>query len=92
MAVDKAYWRSPEGPGTSYKYRENHPVTHVSQCDAAEYCKRVGKRLPGEWEWEAAAHAGHFDPTNRTLYVWGEDGMMEAAKEYVNLWGMGDFP
>ncbi|EJK48269.1 hypothetical protein THAOC_32956, partial [Thalassiosira oceanica] len=92
VAVDKAYWRAPEGPGTSYKYRESHPVVHVSHRDAAEYCKWVGKRLPGEREWEAAARAGHYGPKNRTLYVWGDDQTTEAAKDYANLWGEGDFP
>lgn len=92
VATDKAYWRNPEGPGTSYKYRENHPVVHVSHRDAAEYCKWVGKRLPGEREWEAAARAGHFGPNNRTLYIWGEDNYTEVAKKYANLWGEGAFP
>ena len=92
MSVDKAYWRSPEGPGTSYKYRENHPVTHVSHRDAAEYCKWVGKRLPGEREWEAAARAGHYGPNNRTLFAWGDEQSTELAKEFANLWGDGDFP
>lgn len=92
VAVDKAYWRNPEGPGTSYKYRENHPVIHVSHRDAAEYCTWVGKRLPGEREWEAAARAGHFGPNNRTLYIWGDEQTTESAKEYANLWGDGDFP
>ncbi len=92
VATDKAYWRNPEGPGTSYKYRENHPVVHVSHRDAAEYCKWVGKRLPGEREWEAAARAGHFGPNNRTLYIWGEDNSTEVAKTYANLWGEGAFP
>lgn len=92
MAVDKAYWRNPEGPGTSYKYRENHPVIHVSHRDAAEYCKWVGKRLPGEREWEAAARAGHFGPKNRTLYIWGDEQSTDTSKEYANLWGNGDFP
>ncbi len=92
VAVDGAYWREPEGPGSSYKFRENHPVVHVSHRDAAEYCKWVGKRLPGEWEWEAAARAGHYGPNNRTLYSWGDDDTVEMAKKYVNLWGKGDFP
>mmetsp|Transcript_1617 Transcript_1617/g.4710 ORF Transcript_1617/g.4710 Transcript_1617/m.4710 type:complete len:541 (-) Transcript_1617:224-1846(-) len=92
VAVDGAYWRAPEGPGTSYKYRENHPVVHVSHRDAAEYCTWKGKRLPGEREWEAAARAGHYGPANRTLYAWGEDGSTEAAKNRANLWGEGKFP
>jgi formylglycine-generating enzyme required for sulfatase activity len=64
VAVPKAYWRQPEGPGSSYKFREHHPVVHMSHADAAAYCAWKGKRLPGEWEWEAAARAipGYFDP------------------------------
>ena len=92
VAVDKAYWRNPEGPGTSYKYRENHPVVHVSHRDAAEYCKWVGKRLPGEREWEAGARAGHYGPNNRTLFSWGDSQNISDAKEYANLWGEGSFP
>lgn len=92
VAVDGAYWREPEGPGSSYKFRENHPVVHVSHRDAAEYCKWVGKRLPGEWEWEAAARAGHFGPKNRTMFVWGDESDLDVAKQYVNIWGNGSFP
>jgi formylglycine-generating enzyme required for sulfatase activity len=92
VAIDGAYWREPEGPGSSYKYRENHPVVHVSHRDAAEYCKWVGKRLAGEWEWEAAARAGHFGPKNRTLFTWGDESEMDIAKKFVNIWGNGSFP
>lgn len=92
IAVDGAYWREPEGPGSSYKYREDHPVVHVTHRDAAEYCKWLGKRLPGEREWEAAARAGHYGPTNRTLYAWGEDDSWDVAAKYANLWGAGEFP
>lgn len=92
VAVNGAYWREPEGPGSSYKFRENHPVVHVSHRDAAEYCKWKGKRLPGEWEWEAAARAGHYGPQNRTLYGWGDEDDVEVAKRYANLWGKGEFP
>lgn len=92
VAIDGAYWRAPEGPGTSYKYRENHPVVHVSHRDAAEYCTWKGKRLPGEREWEAAARAGHYGPSNRTLYAWGEDSTTGVAKSRANLWGEGKFP
>jgi formylglycine-generating enzyme len=93
VAVEGAYWRQPEGPKSSYKYRENHPVVHVSHRDAAEYCKWAGKRLPGEWEWEAAARAGHYGPSNRTLFAWGDaDDDWELASKHANLWGPGAFP
>ena len=93
IAVPGAYWRRPEGPQSSYKYREDHPVVHVSHRDAAEYCAWVGKRLPGEWEWEAAARAGYYGPNNRTLYQWGDDDSWEIAYKYANLWGpSSDFP
>jgi len=92
VAVDGAYWRKPEGPGSTYKLREHHPVVHVTHRDAAEYCTWVGKRLPGEREYEAAARAGHYGPNNRTLYAWGDDDTVEKAKGYANLWGAGAFP
>jgi formylglycine-generating enzyme required for sulfatase activity len=92
VAVQGAYWRRPEGPNSTYKLREHHPVTHVSHRDAAEYCAWAGKRLPGEREWEAAARARHWGPKNRTLYTWGEDNTWEVASQYANLWGSGTFP
>jgi formylglycine-generating enzyme required for sulfatase activity len=61
VAVPGAYWRQPEGPKSSYKHREHHPVVHVSHRDAAEYCAWKHKRLPGEREYEAAARASQWD-------------------------------
>mmetsp|Transcript_12389 Transcript_12389/g.31230 ORF Transcript_12389/g.31230 Transcript_12389/m.31230 type:complete len:488 (+) Transcript_12389:108-1571(+) len=93
VAVDGAYWRRPEGPGSSYKYRENHPVVHISHRDAAEYCKWVGKRLPGEREYEAAVRGKNTGPSNRTMYAWGDDDSdWELAAKHANLWGRGNFP
>eukprot|EP00526_Cylindrotheca_closterium_P012545 CAMPEP_0113652946 /NCGR_PEP_ID=MMETSP0017_2-20120614/28298_1 /TAXON_ID=2856 /ORGANISM="Cylindrotheca closterium" /LENGTH=457 /DNA_ID=CAMNT_0000565869 /DNA_START=51 /DNA_END=1425 /DNA_ORIENTATION=+ /assembly_acc=CAM_ASM_000147 len=92
VIVPGAYWRRPEGPQSSYKHREDHPVVHVSHRDAAEYCKWKGKRLPGEWEWEAAARAGNYGPSNRTIYSWGDDDSWETAEQYANLWGDSEFP
>mmetsp|Transcript_38579 Transcript_38579/g.44035 ORF Transcript_38579/g.44035 Transcript_38579/m.44035 type:complete len:467 (+) Transcript_38579:260-1660(+) len=88
VTVDGAYWRRPEGPESTYKRREHHPVVHVSHRDAAEYCLWKGKRLPGEREWEAAARANHWGPHNRTVYSW-PDGEQD---KHANLWGAGSFP
>jgi sulfatase modifying factor 1 len=92
VTIDGAYWRRPEGPDSSYKFREHHPVIHVNHRDAADYCLWKGKRLPGEREWEAAARAGHWGPSNRTLYTWGESQQWNVSAQNANLWGAGRFP
>lgn len=91
VAIHGAYWQMPEGPGSSYKGREDHPVVHVSHRDAAEYCTWVGKRLPGEKEYEGAARAGYWHSDNRTMYAWGDDDSVETAIKHMNFW-QGDFP
>lgn len=107
VAIPGAYWRQPEGSHSSYKFRENHPVVHVSHRDAAEYCTWKGKRLPGEREYEAAARANHWSSVgnvaraihNRTAYAWGDFDTTTAmaadwdtAARFANLWGPGRFP
>jgi hypothetical protein len=54
--------------------RDDHPVNCVDWNDAAAFCKRIGKRLPREVEWEYAARGG----SEQRLYSWGNE---EPTKE-----------
>ena len=81
-----AWWREPEGPGSTINTRQDHPVVHVAQADAAAYAAWAGARLPGEAEWEAAARARLIDAD----YAWGDD-LLPGGLMMANFW-TGSFP
>ncbi|MER6250372.1 formylglycine-generating enzyme family protein [Streptomyces sp. NPDC001584] len=85
-AVSGADWRRPEGPGSSFAARQNHPVVHVSWHDARAYCAWSGTRLPTEPEWEFAARGG----LERKRYPWGDE-LRPGGRYMCNIWN-GHFP
>ncbi len=84
--IKGAWWREPEGPGSTIDTRQDHPVVHVAQADAAAYAAWAGARLPGEAEWEAAARAALIDAD----YAWGDD-LLPGGRMMANFW-TGSFP
>ncbi|MCZ4315733.1 formylglycine-generating enzyme family protein [Comamonadaceae bacterium G21597-S1] len=84
--VPGASWEAPEGPGSSWIGREDHPVVHVCHVDAQAYCAWSGTRLPTEAEWEFAARGG-LDGCD---YAWG-DMLAPSGTIPANIW-LGRFP
>ena len=80
-----AFWRMPEGPGSSIDDRQDHPVVHVSLFDALAYTDWADLSFPSEAEWEHAARDGV-----ETEYPWGDE-RTPGGVAHANIW-YGEFP
>jgi len=83
--VKGANWLQPEGPGSSIKGKENHPVAHIAYEDALAYAHWLKHELPTEAQWEFAARGGHKDGEDWSQ-AFDNDG-----KPIANSW-QGIFP
>lgn len=84
--VDGAYWAAPEGPGTTWHDRADHPATHLAWYDALAYATWAGMRFPYEAEWERAARGG----LKNMKFPWGNQ-LVPSSGYAMNTW-QGDFP
>ena len=78
-----ANWQHPEGPNSTIKGKDNHPVVHIAFEDAQAYANWAGKALPTEAQWEFAARGGLKDK----IFAWGNTYNPKKA----NTW-QGEFP
>ncbi|WP_228007453.1 formylglycine-generating enzyme family protein, partial [Cyanobium sp. LEGE 06143] len=81
-----ATWRHPEGPGSSIKGRDHHPVVHIAHADALAYATWAGKALPSEAQWERAARGGQ----EGWEFAWGDE-LYPGGRPMANTF-QGDFP
>ena len=99
--VKGACWYQPLGPGSTLYGKRNHPVVQISVDDAFAYAAWIGRRLPTEAEWEAAARTdmslkypwgNQFDPGALNIESSGlaDTSPVDNYDHAANIFGMAD--
>lgn len=99
--VKGACWHQPLGPGSTLYGKRNHPVVQISVDDAFAYASWIGRRLPTEAEWEAAARTdmalkypwgNQFDPDALNIESSGlaDTSPVENYDHAANVFGLAD--
>ena len=65
--VSQKSFKTTVGINPSFFRGKERPVEKINWFEAVEYCRRIEKRLPTEFEWEWAARAGSI-----SKFYWGE--------------------
>lgn len=84
--IAAADWRHPQGPDSSLRGLDDHPVVHVAYADIEAYAAWAGKAIPTEAEFEWAARGAGGD----TEYAWGDE-LAPGGRHLANTW-QGEFP
>lgn len=94
------YWKRENGFWWERQFdrwellRPEAPLLHVSYWEAEAYCAWAGRRLPTEFEWEAAALGlGPNSPSRR--FPWGDDmvpGRADLGAERATRPAVQDYP